>query len=181
MMSALCVFCGARSGTRAVYTEAAVALADALVERDVTLIYGGGSLGLMGVMADRVLARGGRAIGVAPRRLFRQEVVHQGLTELHMVESLGVRKDRMIALADAFVALPGGLGTSDELFEVLSWAQLGLHDKPCGVLNVEGYFDALLAFADHMQAEGFLRPEHRALLLAERRVDALLDRLSAGL
>ena len=176
-MKGVCVFCGSRAGTRPEYAAAARALGALLAERGLTLVYGGGNVGLMGHIADAALAAGGRVIGVIPQSLVDREVAHHGVSELRIVRTMHERKALMNDLADAFVALPGGFGTLDEFFEVLTWAQLGIHGKPCGLLNVAGYFDPLLAAADHMAAEGFLRPEHRHMLLAGTDARALLERL----
>jgi uncharacterized protein (TIGR00730 family) len=150
-----------------------------LAQRGIGLVYGGGSIGLMGVLADAVLDAGGRAIGVIPQLLVDREVAHPGLTELHVVKNLHERKARMAELADAFLTLPGGVGTMEELFEVWSWAKLGLHSKPCGLLNVNGYFDSLRTLTDQMVTEGFLEPVHRDLLLIEEQPSVLVDRLAA--
>jgi uncharacterized protein (TIGR00730 family) len=173
----VCVFCGANAGRDGRFAAAADAFGDALAERGIGLVYGGGGVGLMGAVADAALARGGEVIGVIPRALVDRELAHPGVTRLRVVETLHERKAFMAELADAFAALPGGFGTLDELAEALSWAQLGLHAKPCGVLNVDGYFDGLVAFADHAVACGFLRPEHRALLAVCDTPGELLDRL----
>ena len=178
-MKHVCVFAGASGGARPEYREAAQELGRALAGRQLGLVYGGGRLGMMGVLADTVLAAGGRVTGIIPERLVEREVAHQGLSELLIVTSMHERKARMAAMSDGFLALPGGLGTLEELFEVLTWAQLGLHDKPCGLLNVRGYFDGLLAHLDHSIAEGFLRPESRPLLLVATEPDALLEQLDA--
>lgn len=178
-MQAICVFCGASAGNRAVYGNAARALAALLVERDLTLIYGGGSIGIMGILADAVLAGGGRVIGVLPEFLSRQEVAHTGVTEMHIVGSMHERKALMTQRADAFLALPGGLGTLEELFEVLTWSQLGLHTKPCALLNVDGYFDPLIEFLNQAVARGFVQPRHRDLLLVDTDATRLLDRMGA--
>jgi uncharacterized protein (TIGR00730 family) len=176
-MKTICIFCGSRSGARPVYAEAARRLGTALVARGLDMIYGGGHVGLMGVAADAVLAAGGRAVGVIVQSLVERELAHRGLTELHVVETMHQRKALMAERADAFVALPGGYGTGDELFEILTWAQLGFHARPIGLLNTAGYFDALLVWLDHMVREDFLRPRHRELLLVAEDVDPLLDRL----
>jgi uncharacterized protein (TIGR00730 family) len=176
-MNTVCIFCGSRSGARPVYAEAARRLGTALVARGLDMIYGGGHVGLMGVAADAVLAAGGRAVGVIVQSLVERELAHRGLTELHVVETMHQRKALMAERADAFVALPGGYGTGDELFEILTWAQLGFHARPIGLLNTAGYFDALLVWLDHMVREDFLRPRHRELLLVAEDVDPLLDRL----
>ncbi|HEX2204972.1 MAG TPA: TIGR00730 family Rossman fold protein [Longimicrobium sp.] len=175
----VCVFCGSSSGARPAYAEAAAAMGRALVERGVGLVYGGGNVGLMGIVADTVMAGGGEVVGVIPEGLLLREVGHTGLTELRVVHSMHERKAVMADLADAFVALPGGLGTWEELCEVLTWTQLGIHAKPGGILNVEGYYDPFLAMFDHALAEGFLRPQHRALLLQDTDPIRLLDALAA--
>ncbi len=150
-----------------------------LARRGIVLVYGGGSVGLMGALADAVLDAGGQAIGVIPQQLVDREVAHAGLTELHVVKDLHQRKARMAELADAFLTLPGGIGTMEELFEVWSWGKLGLHSKPCGLLNVNGYFDSLRTLADQMVTEGFLEPDYRELLLVEEQPSVLLDQLAA--
>lgn len=160
------------------YAEAARRLGVALTARGLGLVYGGGHVGLMGVVADAVLAGGGRVVGVIPRALADKELAHGGLSELHVVGTMHERKALMADCADAFVALPGGFGTADELFEILTWAQLGLHAKPVGLLNIAAFFDPLLAWIDHMTAENLLRPEHRRLLLVADEVDRLLDRFA---
>ncbi len=166
-MKRLCVYCGSNRGTNPAYADAAVALAEVLVNHEIELVYGGASAGIMGVIADAVLERGGRVHGILPRTLMRKELAHQGLTELHIVNGMHERKSMMVALSDGFIALPGGFGTLEELIEVITWGQLKFHDKPCGLLNVEGYFDSLLAFLDHAQQEGFLRDESRNMLIAD--------------
>jgi len=143
------------------------------------LVFGGGRIGLMGVIADEVLARGGRVTGVIPHALMAREQGHEGVTELHRVDSMHERKALMGNLADAFVAMPGGLGTLEELFEVVTWAQLGIHPKPCALLNVAGYFDPLIGFLDHQVTEGFVQPDNRSLILVEEEAGALLDRLAS--
>jgi uncharacterized protein (TIGR00730 family) len=175
----VCVFCGSSPGARPVYLEAARELGALLAERGIGLVYGGASVGLMGELADAVLAADGEAIGVIPRSLLGRELAHARLTELHVVETMHERKALMADLSGAFVALPGGAGTLDELFEALTWRQLGLHSKPIGLLDVDGFFEPLLALADHLVEEGFVRPEHRALLLVARDPAALLDRLGS--
>lgn len=176
-MHSICVFCGSNVGKSEVYTEAARALARAIVGQGIKLVYGGGNIGLMGVLAEAALAAGGQVIGVTPKSLLDKEVVHTGLTDLRIVNSMHERKALMAELSDAFIALPGGLGTLEEMFEVLTWAQLGYHRKPCGVLNVRGFYDRLTGFLDHAVAERFLKPEHRAMLLVESDADALVARL----
>jgi uncharacterized protein (TIGR00730 family) len=175
----VCVFCGSSPGARPAYAEATVELARLLVAEDIGLVYGGASVGLMGVLADTALAAGGEVIGVMPRALIEREIGHEGLTDLRMVGSMHERKAQMAELSDAFVALPGGIGTLEELIEVYSWSQIGLHRKPCGVLNVRGYYDGLATFLDHAVTQGFLRPEHRAVLTVEDDPARLLDRLQA--
>lgn len=175
----VCVFCGSSPGAGPDFTRAARELGAELAARRWGLVYGGARVGLMGALADAVLAGGGEAIGVIPASLVEREVAHEGLTALEVVDSLHQRKLRMAELADGFVALPGGMGTLDELFEVLTWAQLGLHAKPVGVVNVGGYFDSLLAHLDHTVERRFVRPEHRDLVLAEGEPAALLDALTA--
>jgi hypothetical protein len=154
-------------------------LGTTLVQRGYGLVYGGGRVGLMGILADAMLQNSGEVIGIIPQALAAKEVAHQGLTKLHVVATMHERKALMAELAGGFIALPGGLGTFEELFEVLTWAQLGLHSKPLGLLNVEGYFDPLLALIDHAGDEGFIRPEHRRLLVTSQNPEALLDSLAA--
>jgi len=175
----VCVYAGSSPGARPAYSEAAAALAGTMAERGIGLVYGGGKVGLMGVLADTMLAAGGEAIGVMPQALVDREIAHTGLTELHTVASMHERKARMAELADAFVAVPGGIGTLEELIEVFTWSQLGIHAKPVGVLDAEGFYAALSGFLDHMVAEAFLRAEHRATLLADSDPGARLDRLQA--
>ncbi len=177
-MKRIAVFCGSRSGARAGYVDATVALARALARRGIGVVYGGGRVGLMGVLADAALAEGAEVIGVIPRRLMDKELGHGGCTRLHVVHTMHERKALMSDLAEGFIALPGGFGTLDEFFEILTWSQLGLHGKPCGVLNAAGYFDALLAWLDHARDEAFLRPQHRGLVLCEADADALLDAMA---
>ena len=178
-MKRVCVFCGSSVGRDPRHREAAVALAEALVNRGLGIVFGGGSVGLMGVLADAVLAKGGEAIGVIPHGLAAREVAHRGLSDLRVVPSMHARKSRMADLSDAFLALPGGFGTFEELFEVVTWAQLGIHRKPIGLLNVAGYYDNLIRFLDHAVADGFVSAENRGLLLVADEPDALLDRLAA--
>jgi uncharacterized protein (TIGR00730 family) len=172
-----CVFCGSSPGARPQYTEATEDLGSLLVQNGITLVYGGASVGLMGRLAETVLSEGGEAVGVIPRALVEREIAHLGLTELHVVDSMHERKALMADLSDAFVALPGGLGTLDELFEVYTWAQLGLHRKPCGLLNVEGYYQHLADFLDHAVGERFVRDEHRDMLIVEDDPATMLERL----
>ena len=178
-MRRICVYAGSNPGSDPVYAEAAAAFAAAMAERGIGLVYGGGKVGLMGVLADTMLAKGGEAIGVMPQALIDREIGHPGLTELKVVASMHERKALMADLADAFVAVPGGIGTLEELIEVYTWSQLGIHDKACGVLNVKGYYDHLAALLDHAVAEGFLRPQHRAVLSVASEPAELLDRLAA--
>jgi uncharacterized protein (TIGR00730 family) len=178
-MRRVCVFAGSNPGNLPDYRLAAEALGRELAARGLGLVYGGGRVGLMGALADAVLTSGGEAIGVIPRALVAREVAHTSLSELRVVGSMHERKALMASLADAFVALPGGWGTLEELFEVLTWAQLGLHEKPCGILNVRGYFDGLLAFLDHSIAEQFVRREYRAMMPVSDSVKGILDLLAA--
>ncbi|WP_426993779.1 TIGR00730 family Rossman fold protein [Methylomonas sp. CM2] len=175
----LCVYCGSSPGRLPAYTASANALAEAMVRRGVRLIYGGAGIGIMGAVADRVLALGGEAVGVIPKALAHKEVAHAGLTELYVTASMHERKMRMAELADGFVALPGGIGTLEELFEIWTWAQLGFHRKPCGLLNVAGYYDGLLGFLDHVRAEQFVKPEQRELLMVAGDPETLLTRYAA--
>jgi uncharacterized protein (TIGR00730 family) len=178
-MRRVCVFSGSSPGARPEYADAARRLGAALAARGLSLVYGGAKVGLMGVVADAALAGGGEVIGVIPKRLMTKELAHTGLAELRVVASMHDRKREMADLADAFVALPGGIGTLEELTEVLSWAQLGLHAKPCAVLDVAGYFERLVGFLDHAVAERFLQPVHRAMLVVGDDPETLLDRLAA--
>jgi uncharacterized protein (TIGR00730 family) len=177
-LRSVCVFSGSSPGARPSYTETAAALGREVATRGMRLVYGGASVGLMGAVADAALAAGGEVVGVIPQHLVDREVAHDGLTELRVTGSMHERKALMADLADGFVALPGGLGTLEELAEILTWSQLGLQSKPCGLLDVEGFFDPLLAFLDHTVAERFVSTEHRALVLAADRPDALLDLLA---
>jgi uncharacterized protein (TIGR00730 family) len=179
-MRSVCVFCGSNSGTGVAYADAARSLARAIARRRLALVYGGGSIGLMGILADAALEAGGNVIGVTPRRLVEREVAHGGLTELRVVETMHERKALMADLSDAFVSLPGGLGTLDETFEMLTWIQLGYHRKPCALLEVNGYFEQLTAFLDHAVEQRFLTAEHRAMLIIERDPEAVLDRLASA-
>jgi uncharacterized protein (TIGR00730 family) len=176
-MKRLGVFCGSSVGGREEYADAARRLGQAMARRGLGLVFGAGHVGLMGVLADAVLAAGGAAVGVIPQALVDRELAHRRLTELRVVGTMHQRKALMAELSDAFVALPGGYGTGDELFEILTWAQLGLHAKPVGLLNVCGYFDALLAWLDHMVREEFLRPVHRSLLRDAGGAEELLELL----
>lgn len=178
-MPRLAVFCGAAPGARPLYEQTARTMGAALARRGLGLVYGGGRVGLMGAVADGALAAGGAVIGVMPRGLFPKEVGHPGLTEMRLVESMHERKALMADLADGFIALPGGYGTLDEFCEILTWAQLGLHRKPCGLLNAAGYYDGFLQFLDHAAAEAFVKPQFRGLILDDTDPDRLLDRLAA--
>jgi len=175
----ICVFCGSSPGARPAYREATTELARLLVSEGIGLVYGGGRVGLMGALADAVLREGGEITGVIPRSLVNREIGHCGVTDMRIVGSMHERKAMMAELSDAFVALPGGIGTLEELFEVYTWSQLGLHEKPCALLNVEGYFDGVAAFLDHAVSERFLREETRELLLVDQDARTLLDRLRA--
>ena len=178
-MRRICVFCGSAEGARPAYRDAARGLGRELATRGLGLVYGGGSVGLMGVLADTVLAEGGEVVGVIPGPLATRELAHKGLTELMVVGSMHERKATMARLSDGFVALPGGLGTLEETLEVLTWTQLGIHRKPVGVLNVEGYWDGLERMLGHAVREGFVRAEYAALLLVGRSAPELLDRFAA--
>jgi uncharacterized protein (TIGR00730 family) len=178
-MQHVCVFCGSSPGNRPVYLDAAHQTGMALVQRGIGLVYGGAQLGLMGRIADTVIEQGGNVIGVMPEHLSIKEVLHPNLPDLRIVDSMHARKALMAELSDAFIAMPGGLGTLEELCEILTWGQLGLHRKPCGLLNVAGFFDPLLALLDHAVAEGFLRPAHRSLVLVAATPDELLDKLAS--
>jgi uncharacterized protein (TIGR00730 family) len=178
-MDRLCVFCGSNSGHDPAYGELAAQLGRALAQRRIGLVYGGGRVGLMGVLADAALAAGGEVIGVIPKALLDREVGHRGLTQLRVVDSMHARKALMVELAEGFVALPGGIGTLEELFEVWTWAQLGMHRKPCGLLDVGGFFTPLVSFLDHVVATGFLRSTTRAMLAVAASPDELLAQFSA--
>ncbi|MCP3983680.1 MAG: TIGR00730 family Rossman fold protein [bacterium] len=174
----ICVFCGSSRGSEPAYAEAAQRLGEVLVGRGLGLVYGGGCVGLMGIVADAVLEGGGEVIGVIPRSLADREVAHEGLTELLVVDTMFERKQQMMERADAFVSLPGGVGTLDELFEVWTWVQLGQLAKPSGLLDVDGFYDGLVGFLDGLVERRFLRPEHRGLLIREEDPELLLDRLA---
>lgn len=177
-MQRICVFCGSRVGANGLYQQAAAELGRLLAQRGYGLVYGGGHVGLMGVIADAVLQHGGEVIGVIPEAMVVKELAHTGLTHMHVVPSMHARKARMAELSDAFIAMPGGYGTFDELFEIISWALLGIHQKPIGLFNVAGYFDAMLACVEHAIAEGFIAPEHRQLTVSADQPAALLDALA---
>jgi uncharacterized protein (TIGR00730 family) len=175
----LCIFCGSAVGARSSYTEAAQLLGTLLAERGIGLVYGGGNVGLMGVIADTVMAAGGAVIGVMPRNLIAREIGHAGITELRVVDTMHQRKALMADLSSAFIAMPGGYGTFDEFFEVVTWTQLGLHRKGCGLLNIDGYYDPFVAMLDRAVTEGFIKPENRALVLDDASPERLLDRVLA--
>ena len=178
-MKTVCVFCGSSPGSDPTYSEAAKATGVALVCRGLQLVYGGGKVGLMGALADAVLSAGGRVVGVIPRVLADSEIAHQGLSELQVVETMHERKARMAELGEAFIALPGGAGTLEEIFEQWTWAQLGVHVKPCGFLNVKGYFDPLLEMIRRMTAEQFMRPEYASMLMVETEPERLFAKFAA--
>jgi len=176
-MKSICVYCGSSLGNKKAYAEAARALAETLADAGINLVYGGASVGLMGVIADSVLANGGKVIGVIPQSLVDKEVSHGGLTELHIVSSMHERKALMAQLSDGFIALPGGFGTLEELFEVLTWSQLGFIQKPVALLNIANYYDSLLQFLDFARDEMFVKEAHRQLLLADDSAASLIDRM----
>jgi uncharacterized protein (TIGR00730 family) len=175
-MPNICVYCGSNPGKSPAYIEAAGDLGRELVSRGYGLVYGGASVGLMGAVADAVLENGGQAIGVIPHALAEKELAHESLTELIVVNSMHERKSKMAELSDGFVALPGGWGTMEEIFEALTWAQLGIHNKPCGLLNIAGYYDHLDAFLNHAMEESFVRSEYRPMVMVESESSTLLDR-----
>ena len=178
-MLSICIFCGSSAGRNSSYTGAAVKLGQLLAEKNLNLVYGGGNIGLMGEIAQSVINHGGKAIGVIPQFLVEKELVYHKLTEIRVVDSMHERKAIMAELADAFIAMPGGFGTLEETVEVLTWAQLGLHRKPIGLLNIDGYYDSLNAFFDHMVAEGFLMREYKDMLLIYEDPAAMLENLTA--
>jgi uncharacterized protein (TIGR00730 family) len=178
-LRSICVFCGASPGAKPIYREAAALLGHTLAERGITLVYGGGAVGLMGTVADAALAAGGEVIGVIPQSLMDAEIGHKGLTRLEVVDGMHARKARMAELSDAFIALPGGLGTLEELFEVWTWGQLGYHSKPLGLLEVNSFYDKLTDFLDHLVEERFVRDQHRGMLQVGGHPATLLDRLEA--
>jgi uncharacterized protein (TIGR00730 family) len=175
-IKSICIFCGSNTGND-VYAGASVALVRVLAKAGIRIVFGGGRVGLMGVVADTALAAGAHVTGVTPRHLLEREVVHTGLTELHVVDSMHERKVMMNGMADAFIALPGGMGTLDEMFEALTLTQLGMHRKACGLLNVGGYYDRLMDFLDHAVAERFVRAEHRDMIIVDDNPQRLLERL----
>lgn len=178
MFMRICVFSGSSPGNSPAYGQAASALGKLLARNALDLVYGGAAVGLMGVVADAVLAEGGHVTGVIPQALVAREVAHRGLTDLHVVESMHERKALMADLSDGFIALPGGIGTFEELFEIWTWSQLGSHDKPCGLLNVLGFYDGLLEFLDHVAEQGFLKAAHRDMLLVNKDPAALLGAMA---
>jgi len=177
MLNKICIYCGSSSGAQTDYKSAAENLAEILIANNMTLIYGGASIGIMGKIADAVLQQGGKVIGVIPQSLVDLEVAHYGLSELRIVKSMHERKSQMADLADGFIAMPGGLGTLEELFEVMTWAQLGFHEKPCGLLNINHYYDGLIEFLNHSVNEGFVRSFHRDMLLVDKSAEILLDKM----
>lgn len=174
----ICVYLGSSPGNSPVYRDAAEQFGNLLASRGIGMVYGGGMVGLMGVIADAVCAAGGEVIGVIPEALRAREHDHQGITELHVVQTMHERKALMAKLADGFVTLPGGIGTFEEMFEAWCWSQLGYHQKPCGLLDVNGFYSKMSSFIDHVVEEGFLQPRHRAMLLIEKEPEALLDRMA---
>jgi len=174
-MKSVCVFCGSSAGSRDSYKKAARDLGRILAEKEITLIYGGSNVGLMAIIADEALKHGGKVIGVMPDSLIEKEVAHEGLTEFVRVESMSLRKEVMMNMSDGFIAMPGGVGTLDELFEVMSWNQLGLMKKPMALLNTDQYWNLLLDFLDHTVEEQFVRIEHRSNLIAEENIETLID------
>ena len=176
-MKRICVFCGSSVGNKEVYAEFAEAMGQLLAAKGIALVYGGGHVGLMGVLADAVLAAGGEVIGVIPQALADREVAHSGLTDLRVVDSMHTRKAMMADLADAFIAMPGGVGTFEEFFEAVTWTQLGVHRKPCGLLNAGGFYTPLVAFIDQAVSEGFIKPIHRAMIAVDDNPERLLDTL----
>ena len=177
-MDRICVYCGSSEGARLAYRDAAECLGRTLAERDLGLVYGGGNVGLMGVVADATLDAGGEAYGVIPDTLVEREIAHDGLTDLEIVDSMHTRKQRMVELSDGFIALPGGFGTLEEFIEVLTWTKLGLHDNPCGLLNVADYYTDLAAFFDHQRDEEFVSADHREIIAIEDDPDELLDQFA---
>ena len=176
-MKRICVFCGSSPGARPAYLQAAQRIGELLAERKIGMVFGGGCVGLMGAAADAALANGGEVIGVIPDSLMRREIGHRGVTKLHVVKSMHQRKALMADLSDAFIALPGGYGTLEEFAEVVTWSQLGIQVKPCGLLNIEGYWDGLLKFLDHAVDEQFVRPENSQLILVATTPESMLERL----
>jgi hypothetical protein len=176
-MQRICVYCGSSFGNQPIYAETAKAMGAAIAQRGLELVYGGGKVGLMGTVADAALAAGGSVIGIMPKFLVDKEIAHRGLTELRVVDTMHARKEMLMRLSDAMITLPGGWGTYDELAEAITWAQLGLHSKPIGLLNVAGFYDPLIAVMDNAIDTGFVRPVHRDLLIVEDDVERMLDRV----
>ena len=179
MTKTICVYCGANAGVSPIYAEAARALGRAMVDQNLALVYGGGNVGLMGIIADEVLLAGGEVTGVIPTALVEREVGHTGLTRQFIVKDMHERKAMMASLSDGFIAMPGGMGTLEELFEMLTWSQLGIHAKPIGLLNVDGFYDRLIDFIAHAREQGFIRPQHAALMMSASDPQALLTLLKA--
>jgi len=179
MIKTICVFCGSSTGAKPIYSEQSRKLARFFYQQKLTLVYGGANVGLMGILADSLLEAGGKVIGVMPKSLVEREVAHTGLTEMHIVDGMQERKALMAKLSDAFIALPGAFGTFDELFEILTWNQLGIVHKPVGLLNIDGFFDPLIRLLDHAVEEKFLRPEHRGILLIDHSPESLYEKLDA--
>ena len=179
-MTRICVFCGSSTGLRPAYVNAARAMGQALLRRHLGLVYGGGCVGLMGTIADAVLNGGGEVIGIIPEALVERELAHRDVAQLIVVHSMHERKAKMAELSDAFIAMPGGYGTFEEFCEIITWAQLGLHHKPCGILNVDGYYDSLLMLFDRAVEEGFLKPANRRLVIEQTNPDRLLDLLATS-
>ena len=177
-MKRVCVFCGSSIGNNRAYTEYAVTLGKLLAAKNIGLVYGGGHVGLMGVIADAVLAAGGEVTGVIPHALDDREIAHPGLTDLRIVDSMHTRKAMMAELSDAFIAMPGGVGTFEEIFEAITWTQLGVHRKPCGFLNVGGFYTPLIAFIDQAVSEGFIKPVHRSMIVVDDNPERLVNTLS---
>jgi len=177
-MKRVCVFCGANTGNRIEYVSATKNLAGELVNRNIEIVFGGGRIGLMGILADEAIKLGGKVTGIIPKALATKEVAHDGVYELRIVGSMHERKEQMAEISDAFISLPGGIGTLDETFELLTWCQLGYHSKPCGLLNVTGYYDKLVEFLDYTVEENFFKQSHRDMLIVEQHPKTLLDRLS---
>ena len=173
-MKSIAIFCGSNMGNSPSYKQAALEIADIFIERDITLIYGGAKVGLMGLLADHILKKNGKVVGVIPRSLVDAEVAHEELTYLHVVDSMHTRKALMTELSDAFILFPGGVGSLDEFFEVYTWAKLGFHNKPCGILNINSYYDPIVAMMDNMVADGFIKPEHRLMIGVRQSIKELL-------
>jgi uncharacterized protein (TIGR00730 family) len=178
-LTSLCVYCGSSPGASAVYADGARSLAREMTSHGIALVYGGGNVGLMGIIADEVMRLGGQVTGVIPQALMNQEVGHHGVTQLHVVKDMHERKALMAELADGFIAMPGGIGTLEELFEILTWAQLGFHSKPIGLLNIDGFYDGLIQFVRHVVTQGFLKQEHATLMMHASDASALLAHLKS--